>query len=129
MANPNIVSVSSIYAGNAAWDLTTSTNTTLWTVAADVVAKINYIGATNSHATTAATVTLDINGIGTAVTGVSGTSLATQAFICNEISVPGDDLLVIIDKPIYLMEADVLRGSASVATISLFISFEILNDA
>ena len=58
MANPNIVSVSSIYAGNAAWALTTTLTTTLLTVAADVIVKINSITATNTHATVVTNLTL-----------------------------------------------------------------------
>ena len=129
MANPNIVSVSSIYAGNAAWALTTTVTTTLLTIAADVIVKINSITATNTHASTVTNLTLDINGIGTTVTGVTGTSLATTAKIAAVLPVPGSDVLNVIDRPIYLMEADVLRGGASVATCDLFISFEVINDA
>ena len=129
MANPNIVGVVSIYAGNAAWALTTGVTTTLLTVAADVIVKVNSIIATNTHATNATALTLDINGIGTTVTGVTGTSLATTAKIASTINIPADDVLSVIDKPIYLMEADVLRGGASVATCDLFISYEVINDA
>ena len=129
MANPNIVSVASIYAGNAAWALTTNLTTTLLTVAADVILKINSITATNTHASTVTNLTLDINGIGTTVTGVTGTSLATTAKIAAVLPVPGSDVLSVIDRPIYLMEADVLRGGASVATCDLFICFEVINDA
>ena len=129
MANPNIVGVVSIYAGNAAWALTTGVTTTLLTVAADVIVKVNSIIATNTHATDATALTLDINGIGTTVTGVTGTSLATTAKIASTINIPADDILSVIDKPIYLMEADVLRGGASVATCDLFISYEVINDA
>lgn len=129
MANPNIVSVSSIYAGNAAWALTTTVTTTLLTVAADVILKINSITATNTHASTVTNLTLDVNGIGTTVTGVTGTNLATSAKLCAVLPVPGSDVLQVLDKPIYLMEADVLRGGASVATCDLFISYEVINDA
>jgi len=129
MANPNIVSVTSIYAGNAAWALTTGVTTTLLTVAADVIVKVNSIIATNTHATNATALTLGVSGIGTTVTGVTGTSLATTAKIASTINIPADDILSVIDKPIYLMEADVLRGGASVATCDLFISYEVINDA
>ena len=43
MANPNIVSVTSIYAGNAGWNLSATLTATLLTVAADVIVKINAI--------------------------------------------------------------------------------------
>jgi hypothetical protein len=128
MANPNIVGVVSIYAGNAAWALTATVTTTLLTVAADVIVKVNSIIATNTHATATTALTLDVNGIGTTVTGVTGTSLATTAKIASTINIPADDILVVIDKPIYLMEADVLRGGATSAC-DLFISYEVINDA
>ena len=129
MAITNIVSVSSIYAGNAAWALTTTVTTTLLTVAADVIVKINSITATNTHASTVTNLTLDINGIGTTVTGVTGTSLLTVAKIAAVLPVPGSDVLSVIDRPLYLMENDILRGGASVATCDLFICFEVINDA
>ena len=128
MANPNIVGVVSIYAGNAAWALTATVTTTLLTVAADVIVKVNSIIATNTHATAATALTIDVNGIGTTVTGVTGTSLATVAKIASTINIPADDILVVIDKPIYLMEGDILRGGASSAC-DLFISYEVINDA
>ena len=130
MANPNIVGVVSIYAGNAAWALTATVTTTLLTVAADVIVKVNSIIATNTHATAATALTLDVNGIGTTVTGVTGTSLATVAKIAAVMPVPGSDVLSVIDRPIYLMENDILKGGASVAgDLDLFISYEALNDA
>ena len=128
MANPNIVGVVSIYAGNAAWALTATVTTTLLTVAADVIVKVNSIIATNTHATAATALTIDVNGIGTTVTGVTGTSLATVAKIASTVNIPADDILVVIDKPIYLMENDILRGGASSAC-DLFISYEVINDA
>ena len=41
MANPNIVNVATINGGNGAWALTNTVTTTLMTVAADVIVKIN----------------------------------------------------------------------------------------
>ena len=43
MANPNIVNVATINAGNAGWNLGTGLTDTLLTVGADVVVKINTI--------------------------------------------------------------------------------------
>ena len=42
---------------------------------------------------------------------------------------PADDVLVICDKPIYLMEGDVLEGGCSPATADIFISYEVIDDA
>ena len=131
MANPNIVNVATINGGNAAWALTNTITTTLLTVAADVIVKINSLIVTNIHGTNAATVSIDINGLtGTGITGVALTSPLATCRLASTMNVPADDSLVLIDKPIYLMEADVLRGGASAAsTLELFASYEIINDA
>ena len=129
MANPNIVNVSSIVGGNAAWALTNTLTTTLLTVAADVIVKINSLIVTNIHGTNAATVSIEINGIGGGATGVTlAANLTTQVRIASTMNVPADDSLVLIDKPIYLMEGDVLRGGASASSVlELFASYEVIS--
>ena len=130
MANPNIVSVTSIYGGNSSWNLTATLDTTLLTVAADVIVKVNSILCANVDGTNDAQLNLYIDGVGTTVTGVTGASLATTIYLAKTVNVPADDILVVIDKPIYLMEADVLKGGANAASdLDLFISYEIINDA
>jgi len=130
MANPNIVSVTSIYAGNAGWNLSGTATTTLLTVAADVIVKINAITCANVDGTNAATLNLYIDGVGTTVTGVTGTSLATTIYLAKTINVPADDILVVIDRPIYMMEGDILKGGASAAgDLDLYMSYEVINDA
>ena len=130
MANPNIVNVTSIYGGNASWNLSATLTATLLTVAADVVVKVNSILCANVDGTNAAQLNLYVSGVGTTVTGVTGTSLATTIYLAKTVNVPADDILVVIDKPIYLMEGDVLRGGASAASdLDLFVSFEVINDA
>ena len=130
MANPNIVSVSSIYGGNASWNLSATLTTTLHTVSADMIVKVNSILCANVDGTNAATLNLYIDGVGTTVSGVTGTGLATTIYLAKTVNVPADDVLVVIDKPIYLMELDVLKGGASAASdLDLFISYEVINDA
>ena len=129
MAITNIVSVSSIYAGNAAWALTTTLTTTLLTVAADVTLKINAIIATNTHASTVTNLTLHIFGLTTSQTGVTIGSGQTEIMIAAALPIPGSDVVSVIDRPIYLMEGDILKGGASVATVDLFICYEVINDA
>ena len=131
MANPNIVNVATINGGNAAWALTNTITTTLMTVAVHMIVKINSLIVTNIHGTNAATVSIEINGIGGGATGVTlAANLTTQVRIASTMNVPADDSLVLIDKPIYLMEGDVLRGGASAAsTLELFASYEVINDA
>ena len=131
MANPNIVSVTSIYAGNAAWALTTTLDATLFTAAADVTVKINSITATNTSATVVTNLTLQLFGL--TDSGQSGVTLAgaiqTDIMIAAALPVPGSDVLSVIDRPIYLMEGDILKGGASIATVDLSIFYEVINDA
>jgi hypothetical protein len=130
MANPNIVNVTSIYGGNAGWNLSATLTATLLTVSADVIVKVNAITCANVDGTNAAALNLYIDGVGTTVTGVTGTALATSIYLAKTISVPADDILVVIDKPIYMMEGDILKGGASAAgDLDLYISYEVINDA
>ena len=100
------------------------------TVAADVIVKINSIIVTNIHASNSATVSVEVNGMGSGATGVTVASGLATCRLANLMNVPQGDSLVLIDKPIYLMEADVLRGGASAAsTLELFASYEVINDA
>ena len=130
MANPNIVNVTSIYGGNSSWNLSNTLTATLLTVASDVIVKINSILCANVDGTNDAQLNLYIDGVGTTVTGVTGTSLATAIYLAKTVNVPADDILVVIDKPIYLMEADILKGGASAASdLDLLMSYEVINDA
>ena len=130
MANPNIVNVTSIYGGNASWNLSATTTSTLLTVSADVIVKVNSIICANVDGTNDATLNLYIDGVGTTVTGVTGTALATAIYLAKTVNVPADDILVVVDKPIYLMEGDILKGGASAASdLDLFVSYEVINDA
>jgi len=127
MANPNIVNVTS---GNASWNLSNTLTATLLTVASDVIVKVNSIICANVDGTNDAQLNLYIDGVGTTVTGVTGTSLATAIYLAKTVNVPADDILIVIDKPIYLMEGDILKGGASAASdLDLFMSYEVINDA
>ena len=130
MANPNIVSVSSIYGESIGEALTTTVTTDIMTVAANKLVKINFISVTNTHATTAVDVTVKIvkTGFTSAVIG-SGEDNAGTFALASTVNLPADDVLVVLDRPIYLMETDVLEGGASVATADIFISYEVLDDA
>lgn len=131
MANPNIVNVAAIDAGNVGWNLSASVTSTLLQVDADHILKINKITVANVDGAAAATFNLYIDGLTTAgADGITVTSGSTSVYLAKTISVPADSTLVLIDTPIYLMEGDVLKGGASAAgDLDLFISYEILNDA
>jgi len=130
MANPNIISVSSIYGESIGEALTTDVETDIMTVAADKLIKINYISITNDHASTAITVTVAIVKAGFTSDGIgSGEDNAATIYLASTVNCPSDDVLIILDKPIYLMEGDVLEGGASAATADIFISYEVIDDA
>ena len=130
MANPNIVSVSSIYGESLGWNLTTGLTTTLFTVAAEKLVKINRIVCANVDGAAAADLDLLITTSVQTSSGGTVASGATTVYLAKTISVPADASLVVSDTPIYLRETDVLKGGASAASdLDLFISYEVLDDA
>jgi hypothetical protein len=130
MANPNIVSVTSIYGGNAGWNLSSTLTATLLTVDADKIVKINSIICSNVDGTNAATLNLYVDGMGSGASGVTTTGADATVYLAKTISIPADATLVVLNAPIYLMEADVLKGGASAASdLDLFVSYEVIDDA
>ena len=130
MANVNLVSATSIYAGNAGWNLSNTLTATLLTVDADKLIKINRITCANVDGTNAADLNLYIDGLGSGATGVTTTGADATVYLAKTVSVPPDSTLVILDTPIYLMEGDVLKGGAGAASdLDLFISYEVFDDA
>ena len=130
MANPNIVSVSSIYGESVGWNLTNTVTTTLFTVAADKLVKINRMTVANVDGSSAADVTVYIDAGATTSAGGTVASGASDVYLAKTVSVPADATLVLVDTPIYLRETDVLKGGASAASdLDLFISYEVLDDA
>ena len=129
MANPNIVSVATILGGNAGWNLSNTLTTTLVTVSAEYILKINRIVCTNVDGSSAADVDLFVDGMGSGTTGITTTGANATVYLAKTISVPADSSLVILDTPIYLMEGDILKGGASATgDLDLFISYETLVD-
>ena len=129
MANPNIVSVATILGGNAGWNLSNTLTTTLLTVTAEYVLKINRIICANGDGTSAADLDLFVDGMGSGTTGITTTGANATVYLAKTISVPADAALVVLDTPIYLMEGDILKGGASATgDLDLFISYETLID-
>ena len=130
MANPNIVSVTSIYGESIGEALTTTVTTDIMTVASEKLVKINYISVANDDGSTATAVTVAIVKAGFTSDGIgSGEDNAATIYLCSTVDCPADDVLVVLDKPIYLMEGDVLEGGANPATADIFISYEVIDDA
>ena len=128
MANPNIVSVSSIYGGNYGWNLTAGLTDTLVTVDAEKLLKINRIVCTNVDGSAAYDLDLFVDGLGSGATGVTTTAADATVYLAKTISVPADASLVVSDTPIYLMEGDILKGGGStVNKLDLFISYDVIS--
>jgi len=121
MANPNIVSVNSIFGNTTGIALTTTLTTVLLANASSSgkVYKIESIMVANVDGTNAADVTIDWN---TDAAG-TGTSYALAA----TISVPADATLNLVDKnsSFYLMENQSIIGGASAnSDLECIISYE-----
>ena len=130
MANPNIVSVTSIYGESIGQALTTTLTAVVMTVSTHALVKINYIQVANDHATIAVAVTVAITKADFTSAGVaSGDDNAAIIYLASTINLPSDDILVVLDKPIYLMEGDNLEAGADPATADIFVSYEVINDA
>ena len=134
MANPDIVSVTSILGGNAGFNLTSTATATLLTVSAEKIVKLNSIIIANVDGTNAATVDIFVDGLGTGTgggtTGAVTTGADATVYLAKTISVPADATLSLLENPIYLMEGDILKGGASASSdLDLFVSFEVLDDA
>lgn len=122
MANPNIVSVNSIFGNTTGIALTTTLTTVLLAngTASGKVFKIESIMIANVDGTNAADVTIDYH---TAANGTAGSSFALAA----TISVPADATLNLVDKnsTFYLMENQSIIGGASAdSDLEVIIAYE-----
>ena len=130
MANPNIVSVTSIYGESVAFHLTATLTTTLFTVAADKLLKINSILCVNVDGTSAAALNLYIAKANFTPAGINNVDYSGDFYLAKTVNVPADDILVVTDTAIYMNFADVLKGGASAASdLDLFVTYEVIDDA
>jgi len=129
MANPNIVSVATINGQSLGWNLTNTLDTTLLTVTAEYVIKINRIVCANVDGSSAADLDLFVTKTNYTPAGITDFDTSGSFYLAKTISVPADASLVVSDTPIYLMEGDILKGGASASgDLDLFISYETLID-
>ena len=128
MANPNIVSVATIAGGSVGGHLTTSLVAFL-TVTAEYLVKVNSILVANVDGTNAATCDACIVKQNATPLGITNYDISGTFYIAKTVNVPADDILVLVDKPFYLMETDVLQAKASAASdLNILISFEAITD-
>ena len=128
MANPNIVSVATIAGGSVGGHLTTSLVAFL-TVTAEYPLKVNSIIVANVDGVNAATCDVQIVKLNVTPLGITNYDVSGTFYIAKTVNVPADDILVVVDKPFYLMETDVLKAKASVASdLDIFISYDVIID-
>ena len=122
MANPNIVSVTTINGGTAYQALTNTNDNALVSNAASsgTIIKVNNIFVSNVNGVSAATVSLSFRSAANAVTsGTLATASSGTAYsMVYQISVPANTTLMLLDKAgsIYLTEntsVSVQAGTAS----------------
>ena len=129
MANPNIVSVATINGVSLGWNLTNTLDTTLLTVTAEYVIKINRIVCANVDGSAAADLDLLVTKTNYTPDGITNFDTSGSFYLAKTISVPADASLVVLDTPIYLNEGDILKGGASASgDLDLIISYEALID-
>ena len=128
MAQPNIVNVASIYGQSVGANLTTS-DVAYITVTAEYVVKVNLITVANVDGTNAATCNVKVVKQNATPIGISDYNISGTFYLANTINVPAKDILVVLDKPIYLMETDVLQAKASATSdLDIFISYDVIID-
>ena len=129
MANPNIVNVETIAGGSLGLHLLVA-DTPLITVTAEYIVKVNSILVANVDGTNDATCDVRIVKLNVTPLGITNLDTSGTFYIAKTVNVPADDVLVLIDKPIYLMETDVLQARGSVASdLDLFVSYEVIIDS
>ena len=128
MANPNIVSVATIAGGSVGDNLTTSLVAYI-TVTAEYIVKVNLITVANVDGTNAATCDVCVVKANATPLGITNYDISGTFYLAKTVNVPADDILVVLDKPIYLMETDVLQAKASAASdLDLFVSYDVIID-
>jgi hypothetical protein len=134
MANPNIVSVTTINGGIAYQALTNTNDNALVNNAASsgTITKINNIFVSNINGVAAATVTLSFRTAANSVTNgtLSTASNGTAYRLVYQISVPANTTLMLLDKAgaIYLTENTSLSVQAGTASyLEVVASYEIIS--
>ena len=80
--------------------------------------------------TNAATVDVRIVKLNVTPLGITNLDTSGTFYIAKTVNVPANDILVLVDKPIYLMETDVLQAKASAASdLDLIVSYEVIIDS
>ena len=129
MAQPNIVSVASIYGQSVGATLTTSFVAFI-TVTAEYVVKVNSITVANIDGSAAATCDIKLVKVDQDPIGITDYALNDVIYLAKTVNVPADDILVVVDTPFYMMAGDALSALASAnSDLDILISFEAIIDS
>tara|TARA_Y100000590_G_C15195785_1_gene816713 strand:+ start:75 stop:419 length:345 start_codon:yes stop_codon:yes gene_type:complete len=110
--------------------LSTTLTTDIMTCQSNKLLKINFIQVTNTHATASTDVTVAVTKVAYTSGGIADAEDNAGTFaLASAVTLNTDGVLVVLDKPIYLMEGDQLEAGANPATADIFVSFEVLDDA
>ena len=130
MANPNIVNVATIAGGSLGFHLTTTATTALMTVTAEYIIKINSILVANVDGTNDATCDVRIVKLNVEPLGITNLDTSGTFYIAKTVNVPADDVLILVDRPFYMMAGDALSALASAnSDLDILISFEAIIDS
>ena len=128
MAQPNIVSVASIYGQSVGATFTTSFVAFL-TVTAEYVVKVNSITVANIDGTNAETCDVKLVKVDQDPIGITDYTISDTIYLAKTVNVPADDILVVVDTPFYMMAGDALSAlSSGAADLDILISFEAIID-
>ena len=128
MAQPNIVSVASIYGQSVGGTLGTSFFAYI-TVTAEYVVKVNSITVANIDGTNAETCDVKLVKVDQDPIGITDYALNDVIYLAKTVNVPADDILVVVDTPFYMMAGDALSAlSSGAADLDILISFEAIID-
>jgi len=130
MANPNIVSVTSIKGESVGYNLTNTTTTTLLTVSSNKLIKINRISCANVDGTNNSELTLSVTKANYTPDGVANFDTSGTFHLAKGVVIPANATVIVLENPLYLQESDVLKGGASNASdLDLIVSYESIDDA
>ena len=128
MANPNIVSVATIAGGSVGHNLTGSWFV-LITVTAEYLIKVNSITVANIDGTNGSTCDVKVVKANHTILGITDYDTSRTLYLAKTVEVPADDVLVVLDTPIYLMEGDTLQALAeNSGDLDILVSFDVIID-
>ena len=128
MANTNIVNVATIAGGSVGYTLTGSWRV-LITVTAEYLIKVNSITVANIDGTNGSTCDVKVVKANHTILGITDYDTSGTFYLAKTVEVPPDDILVVLDTPIYLMEGDTLQSLAENSNdLDIFVSFDVIVD-